>query len=67
MKAILIDPNTESVARIDISPGARPRDYFGERPRLAARLPKGDVLFAGFRGDTAAFTIGGSPRSRDPG
>jgi len=60
MKAILIDPHMKSVARIDISPGARLREYFGEKPRVAARLPKGDVLFAGVGRDRAAFTIGGS-------
>ncbi|MDT4738412.1 hypothetical protein [Bradyrhizobium sp. WYCCWR 12699] len=67
MKAILIDPTTKSIARIDISPEARLSDYFGERPRVVAKFPKGDVLFAGVRGDTMAFTIGGSRPIAGPG
>jgi hypothetical protein len=67
MKAILIDPNMKSVAKIDINKDARLSDYFGEKPQVAAKLPKGDVLFAGAGGDTAAFTIGGSHPIAGPG
>jgi hypothetical protein len=67
MKAILIDPNMKSVAKIDINNDARLSDYFGEKPQVAAKLPKGDVLFAGAGGDTAAFTIGGSHPIAGPG
>lgn len=67
MKAVLIDPDTKSVARIDVRPEARLRDYFGEKPRVAAKLPKGDVLFAGVAGGAAAFTIGGSHPIAGPG
>lgn len=67
MKAILIDPHMKSVARIDISPGARLSDFFGEKPQAAAKLPKGDVLFAGVGRDAAAFTIGGSVPIAGPG
>jgi len=45
----------------DISPETRLiKAHFCEQPRIAARLPKGDVLLAGSREDTAAFSIGGS-------
>jgi hypothetical protein len=47
MKAILIDPNAQSVTRIDIGTDARLTEYFDEKPRVAMRLPKGDVLLAG--------------------
>ncbi|MCK1604970.1 hypothetical protein IVB02_27120 [Bradyrhizobium sp. 166] len=60
MKAILIDPHMKSVVRIDISPGARLSDLFGEKPRVAVKFPKGDVLFAGIQERAEAFTIGGS-------
>ena len=43
MKAILIDPNMKSVARIDISKDALLSDHFGEKPQVAAKLPKGDA------------------------
>lgn len=67
MKAILIDPNTKSVARIDISNDARLSDYFGEKPRVAMKLPKGDVLFAGVQERAEAFIIGGSRPIAGPG
>jgi hypothetical protein len=61
MKAISIDPKERLVAVKDISPETRLlKVHFGEPPRVAARLPKGDVLLAGAKEDTAAFTIGGS-------
>ena len=61
MKAISIDPRQKSVAVTDISPETRLiKTHFGGPPRIAARLPKGDVLLAGSREDTAAFSIGGS-------
>ena len=34
---------------------------------MAAKLPKGDVLFAGLGGGAAAFSIGGSPPVAGPG
>jgi hypothetical protein len=67
MKAILIDPNTKSVARIDISKDARLSDYFGEKPRVAMKFPKGDVLFAGVQERAEAFIIGGSRPIAGPG
>ena len=67
MKSILIDPNAKSVARIDISPEARLSDYFGEKPRVAAKLPKGDVLIAGVQERAEAFIIGGSQPIAGPG
>ncbi|GAA0023112.1 hypothetical protein JOE51_004152 [Bradyrhizobium japonicum] len=60
IKAILIDPQMKSVARIDISKDARLSKYFGEKPRVAMKFPKGDVLFAGVQERAEAFTIGGS-------
>ncbi|WP_063994381.1 hypothetical protein [Bradyrhizobium sp.] len=61
MKAIAIDPKLKTVAMTDVSPETRLiKAHFGERPRIVARLPKGDVLLAGTREDTAAFSIGGS-------
>ncbi|MGX1167093.1 hypothetical protein AB7M16_003359 [Bradyrhizobium sp. USDA 372] len=67
MKAILIDPNMKSVARIDISKDARLSDYFGEKPRVAMKFPKGDVLFAGVEERAQAFIIGGSRPIAGPG
>ncbi|WGD53082.1 hypothetical protein QA641_03835 [Bradyrhizobium sp. CB1650] len=67
MKAILIDPNTKSVARIDISKDARLSDYFGEKPRVAMKFPKGDVLFAGVQERAEAFIVGGSRPIAGPG
>jgi hypothetical protein len=67
MKAILIDPNTKSVARIDISKDARLSDYFGEKPRVAMKFPKGDVLFTGVQERAEAFIIGGSRPIAGPG
>ena len=61
MKAISIDPKKRLVAVKDISSEARLlNSHFGEPPRVAARLPKGDTLLAAAKEDTAAFTIGGS-------
>jgi hypothetical protein len=61
VKAISIDPMQKLVAVMDISPEVRLiKAHFGEPPRIAARLPKGDVLLTGTREDTAAFSIGGS-------
>ncbi|OSI73301.1 hypothetical protein [Bradyrhizobium canariense] len=67
MKAILIDPNTKSVARIDISKDARLSEFFGEKPRIAMKFPKGDILFAGVQGRAEAFTMGGSRPIAGPG
>ena len=67
MKAILIDPNTKSVTRIDISKDARLSDCFGEKPQVAVKLPKGDVLFAGVQEHAEAFIIGGSRPIAGPG
>ena len=67
MKAILIDPNTKSVARIDISKDARLSDYFGEKPRVDMKFPKGDVLFTGVQERAEAFIIGGSRPIAGPG
>lgn len=45
IKAISIDPTARPITAIEISPEARLlRDFFGEKPKLAARLPKGDSL-----------------------
>ncbi|MDA9436227.1 hypothetical protein [Bradyrhizobium sp. CCBAU 51627] len=60
IKAILIDPQMKSVARIDISKNARLTHYFGAKPRAAMKFPKGDVLFAGIEECEEAFTVGGS-------
>jgi len=67
MKAILIDPNTKSVTRIDISKDAQMSDYFGEKPRMAMKFPKGDVLFAGVEARAEAFIVGGSRPIAGPG
>ncbi len=67
MKAILIDPNTKSIARIDISEDARLGAYFGEKPQVAMKFPKGDVLFAGVQERAEAFIIGGSRPIAGPG
>jgi hypothetical protein len=67
MKAILIDPNMKSIARIDISTVARLGDYFGEKPQVAAKLPKGDVLYAGVEARAEAFILGGSRPIAGPG
>jgi hypothetical protein len=67
MKAILIDPNLKSVAKIDISKDARLSEYFGEKPRMAMKFPKGDVLFAGVQERAEAFIIGGSRPIAGPG
>jgi hypothetical protein len=67
MKAIMIDPNTKSVTRIDISKDARLSDYFGEKPEAAVKLPKGAVLFAGVQEHAEAFIIGGSRPIAGPG
>jgi hypothetical protein len=67
MKAILIDPNMKSVARIDISKDARLSDYFGEKPQVAAKLPKGDVLYVGVEARAEAFILGGSRPIAGPG
>jgi hypothetical protein len=67
MKAILIDPDAKSVITIDISKDARLSDYFGERPHVAMRLPKGDTLFAGVQEHAEAFIIGGSQPIGGPG
>lgn len=67
MKAILIDPNMKSVARIDISKDARLIDFFGEKPRVAMKFPKGDILFAGVQERAEAFIIGGSRPIPGPG
>jgi hypothetical protein len=67
MKAISIDPKRRSVAVMDISPETRLiKAHFGEPPRIVGRLPKGDVLLAGSREDTAAFSIGGSDTIEGP-
>lgn len=67
MKAILIDPNARSVVRIDISKDARLSDYFGEKPRMAIKFPKGDVLFAGVQERAEAFIVGGCRPIAGPG
>lgn len=67
MKAILNDPNTKSVATIDISKDARLSYYFGEKPRVAMKFPKGDVLFVGVQQRAEAFIIGGSRPIGGPG
>lgn len=67
MKAILIDPNMKSAARIEISRDARLSDYFAEKPRIAMKFPKGDALFAGIQGRAEAFSIGGSRPIAGPG
>ena len=67
MKAILIDPNTKSVTRIDISKDARMSAYFGEKPRVAMKFPTGDVLFAGVQERAEAFIVGGSRPIAGPG
>jgi hypothetical protein len=67
MKAISIDPKQKSVTVTHISPETRLiKDHFGEPPRIVARFPKGDVLLAGTREDTAAFSIGGSRTIEGP-
>jgi hypothetical protein len=67
MKAILIDPNMKSVVSIDISRDVRLTDYFGEKPQVAAKLPKGDVLYAGVEARAEAFILGGSRPIAGPG
>lgn len=67
MKAILIDPNAKRVTRIDIGREARLSDYFGEKPQVAAKLPKGDVLYAGVEVRAEAFILGGSRPIAGPG
>jgi hypothetical protein len=67
MKSILIDPNLKSIARIDISKDARLSDYFGEKPQVSAKLPKGDVLYAGVEARAEAFILGGSRPIAGPG
>ncbi|WP_342738914.1 hypothetical protein [Bradyrhizobium sp. B117] len=67
IKGILIDPKMKSVVRIDISKHARLSAYFGEKPRVAMKLPKGDVLFAGVEQRAEAFIIGGSRPIAGPG
>lgn len=66
MKSILIDPNTKSVTSIDISKDARLNDYFGEKPRVAMKFPKGDVLFVGVQERAEAFIREDLGRSGDP-
>ncbi|WMT73324.1 hypothetical protein [Bradyrhizobium sp. Ash2021] len=67
MKAILIDPDAKSVTRIEISTDARLDDYFDEKPQLAMKLPKGDILLAGLEEHAEAFIIGGSRPIAGPG
>jgi hypothetical protein len=67
MKAILTDPSEKRVTRIDIDRDARLSDYFGEKPQVAAKLPKGDVLYAGVEARTEAFILGGSRPIAGPG
>jgi hypothetical protein len=66
MKAIMIDPNTKSVTIIDISKDARLSDYFGEKPQVAVKLPKGDVLFAEFKSMRRRSSSEDLGPSRDP-
>ncbi|MET4260021.1 hypothetical protein ABIC09_004981 [Bradyrhizobium sp. S3.12.5] len=61
IRAISIDPAARSIAAIEISPETRSlSDFFGERPMVALRLPKGDALLTAVREYGEAFTVGGS-------
>ena len=67
MKAILIDPTAQSVTRIEISQVVRLGDYFNEKPQVAMKLPKGDILLAGVQEHAEAFVLGGSRPIAGPG
>ncbi|MDA9465228.1 hypothetical protein [Bradyrhizobium sp. CCBAU 53415] len=57
-----------SIAAVEISPEARMlRSFFGEKPKLAARLPKGDSLLTTALGYGEAFTVGGTRPLVGPG
>jgi hypothetical protein len=61
IRAISIDPVSQSITRTDISPEARfLKVFFGEKPMVSMKLPKGDVLLTSNWEQGAAFSIGGS-------
>lgn len=62
IRAISIDPAVRSITAIEISPEKWSlRQFFGEKPIVTAKLPKGDVLYKAARECGEAFTVGGSP------
>ncbi|MGO4511082.1 hypothetical protein AB4Z51_29150 [Bradyrhizobium sp. 2TAF36] len=61
IRAISIDPAARSITTIQISPEKWSlRAFFGEKPIVTAKLPKGDVLLKTVREHGEAFTVGGS-------
>jgi hypothetical protein len=61
IRAVSIDPAARSITTIEISPETRSLSgFFGEKPIVAAKLPKGDVLLTTVREYGEAFTVGGS-------
>jgi hypothetical protein len=68
IKAISINPKARSITRIEIGPEVRLLSVqFGEKPRVVARLTRGDALLAGARENAEAFMIGGSRPISGPG
>ncbi|MDA9415572.1 hypothetical protein XI04_20735 [Bradyrhizobium sp. CCBAU 11430] len=68
IRAISVDPAARSITAIETSREVRLlRDFFRQKPKLAARLPKGDSLLITAMEYGEAFTVGGtrpSHRSR---
>jgi len=68
IRAISIDPAARSITAIEISPEMRLLNgFFGEKPKVAAKLPKGDALLTTAREYGEAFTVGGSRPIVGPG
>ncbi|MBW7973552.1 hypothetical protein [Bradyrhizobium sp. BR 10289] len=68
IRAISIDPTARSITAIEVGPQTCSfGDFFGEKPAVAAKLPKGDVLLTAVREHGEAFTIGGSRPIVGPG
>lgn len=61
IRAISIDPALRLLTAIEFSPETRSlSEFFGAKPIMAAKLPKGDVLLTTAREYGEAFTVGGS-------
>jgi hypothetical protein len=68
IRAISIDPAARSITAIEISPETHLLSgFFGEKPKMAAKLPKGDALLTTVREYGEAFTVGGSRPIVGPG
>ncbi|MDA9422910.1 hypothetical protein [Bradyrhizobium sp. CCBAU 53380] len=68
IRAISIDPAAQSITAIEISPETRfVSSFFGSKPKVAAKLPKGDALLTTVREYGEAFTVGGSRPVVGPG